>query len=443
TQFNQLWEIDASPSDVLCTDGRYSIYVLVDIYSRWPKIRVTKTPRMAAALLLVRDCILDFGMPRELSTDNGSDFIGDQFRTTIRHLGIHQHVCDPFSPEQKACVERTIGTIQHSFMELQPGYIGHSVAERKRIEERKAFANRLGAEDDKVFQVELTGEDLQQRLNNWVDNVYVHRPHDGLDGRTPFEMRSGYRGTISRLPEDAEGLLEHMLMAPADGKTRIVSKKGVRVDTIEYLFTDAVLMPGEEVHVRLDPDDLGRVYLYQDDPWRFVSVAINPERTGVSRAEAAVKLKRSQAEVIAEGKKKIRADMRGINLATVTERMAQRGQEETASLLAFPTKSETHVTPEIEAAAKAKRAGKAPVTPIRTEADKKAAEALVAELKAKPVDERAVKRARVERALAIEATLAAGEPAHEEDIRWFETYRTLPEFKTAKVMLEDFGRLVV
>ncbi|MDX9862592.1 MAG: DNA-binding protein, partial [Rhodospirillales bacterium] len=50
TSPNMLWEIDASPADALLTDGRHSVYVVVDIYTRRMIVLVTRTPRTEAVL---------------------------------------------------------------------------------------------------------------------------------------------------------------------------------------------------------------------------------------------------------------------------------------------------------------------------------------------------------------------------------------------------------
>ena len=42
---NDLWEIDATPADVMTTDGRVSVYVCVDAFSRRMMAHVSRTPR--------------------------------------------------------------------------------------------------------------------------------------------------------------------------------------------------------------------------------------------------------------------------------------------------------------------------------------------------------------------------------------------------------------
>lgn len=433
---NQLWEADASPCDVLCVDGRYSIYVVIDVHSRWPRVRVTRTPRSSAILLLIRDCILGWpgrpetawGVPEVLKTDNGSDFTSVHFKDVIRRIGIDQRLCAPYSPKQKACVERMIGTIQHVFMPLQPGYVGASVADRKTIEARKAFAQRLGQDDRDAFRVELTAAELQSRLNDWVEHVYVNEPHDGLGGKTPFMTRASYRGRLSQI--QGEGALETLLAAPPKGDgTRVVTSKGVSVDNIDYYNGNP--MPGEMVHVRLDPDDLGRIYVYRGDPWEFAGVAINPERAGVSRAEVAAKVKAEQKAVLDEGMKGIRAAQRSINSASVGLSVIDAAKRRNGSVTPFPSRFEPHVTPDLEATENAASVGKRLPKQKLTKAQEARREAMVAEFvrppDPPPPDPRT---SRLERA----GRIAAGEVVDADEAAWLNRYRSTPEYRAAAML---------
>jgi putative transposase len=72
-RLNSLWQIDASPADVLTTEGRFSLYVCEDIFSRRLVGLVTKTARSAAVGLTLRKAIIAWGVPESVKTDNGSD----------------------------------------------------------------------------------------------------------------------------------------------------------------------------------------------------------------------------------------------------------------------------------------------------------------------------------------------------------------------------------
>ena len=79
TSLNQLWEIDASPVDALLNDGRYTLYSVVDIWSRRMLVHISKTPKTEAVLEMVGKAIGAWGIPQILRTDNGSDFTSPSF----------------------------------------------------------------------------------------------------------------------------------------------------------------------------------------------------------------------------------------------------------------------------------------------------------------------------------------------------------------------------
>ncbi|MDT9701938.1 DDE-type integrase/transposase/recombinase, partial [Streptomyces sp. P17] len=124
---NELWQIDASPADVMLKGKkRHSIYMVVDIFSRRTKIWVTQTPRASAVGALIRACILDWGVPDTIKTDNGSDFKARATERLFSALGVNVEVSPPYDPKTKGNVERVIGTCQRDLATC-PGFIGHSV----------------------------------------------------------------------------------------------------------------------------------------------------------------------------------------------------------------------------------------------------------------------------------------------------------------------------
>lgn len=55
TRLNEVWQIDASPMDALCVDGRYAVYAAVDVYSRRLVLNVAGGYRPAPAAADGRD----------------------------------------------------------------------------------------------------------------------------------------------------------------------------------------------------------------------------------------------------------------------------------------------------------------------------------------------------------------------------------------------------
>ncbi len=432
---NQLWEADASPADALLVDGRYAIYAVVDIYTRRMKVLVTKTPRTEAMLMLLRRCILEWGVPEILRTDNGSDFTSHEFKRSVTALGIHHDISDPFSPEQKGTVERHIGTIQRGLMPLLPGYIGHSVADRKQIEARKSFAQRLGESDKKAFCVELTHEAMQAAVDKWVDDKYSHAPHAGLGGKTPFQVMAEWNGPIRRI--ENERALDLML-APIAGKDglRTVTKFGITVDKARFMHPD--LIPGMTVLCRHDADDMGRLYVYSEDGRTFVCVAECPERLGINPGAAVRAVREAQAERLKTEVEPLQRDIRGMKPRHAIDSVLRVAAASSANVTAFPKPTETYTTPALEAASEALAPPAAPAPMGDVVA--RHHEALVAELASPNVavlpESPKQKFARMWKA---QQRMEGGEALDPDEARELLLYVTTSEYRVHKDMFEDFG----
>ncbi|QRE76137.1 integrase catalytic domain-containing protein [Methylobacterium aquaticum] len=89
---NQLWQIDASPMDALCVDGRHSVYLALDIYTRRIVVYVSRIPQAEAVGLMLRRAILAWGVPERTKTDNASDFTPKSFQRLLAHLAIEREL---------------------------------------------------------------------------------------------------------------------------------------------------------------------------------------------------------------------------------------------------------------------------------------------------------------------------------------------------------------
>jgi transposase InsO family protein len=443
TRLNELWLIDASPADVLLTTGRHSIYACIDRYSRRTLIYVTKTPRAEAVCLLLRRALLAWGVPERIKTDNGSDFKARRTVGLMDALDIEVNVARAYDPKAKAHVERVIKTFQHDCASDLPGFIGHNVADRKVIEERKSFAQRLGETDDNIFCVELDAPGLQAKCDHWAGVRYEHREHGGKDmnRQSPFQKAQEYRGKISRIG-DIHAL--DMLLAPIAGNDgiRTTSKKGVRTDNANY-YTN--VLPGERVFVRMDPADLGHIYLFTPDGLNFLGEGVCPELAGVDPIKALAEVKRQQAELLAERTAPIRRELRQIkkDKPALADAIARREAEAAGKLISFPQPSETYSTPALAAAADALAAPKAPAPDMEREEMQKQVEADLAGAAPAPVANVTrlpeTPQQRFRRALAFEADIAAGVKVSTEDMLWLGGYQTTAEYQGFRIVYDDLG----
>ena len=426
-RLNEQWQIDASPADVLLTTGRHSIYACIDRFSRRTIILVTKTPRADAVALLIRKALIAWGVPERIKTDNGSDFRAKRTVGLFAALGVEIEVSPPFTPKAKAHVERVIGTFQRDCAADLPGFIGHSVADRKVIEERKALASRLGESADHVFCVEMDAQAFQARCDHWAQNRYEHRAHSGLGGRTPAQIAASFPGRIRRI-EDLRAL--DILLAPIAGGDgiRTVTKRGVRVDNAHYLTPN--VLPETRCLVRMDPQDLGRIWLFSADGAEFLGEGICPELAGVDPAAALAEAKAQHRALVAETTADIKAAMREIkrDKPALAEAIARKEAEAAGKLLTFPKPIETYSTPALQAASEA-GADHVPAPTKKIGA--------VAPPKIHRLAE--TKQQRFRRAMALERDLTNGLTLGDDDALWLGGYRNSAEYAAMKHMVEEFG----
>ncbi|MBN4045991.1 transposase, partial [bacterium AH-315-P11] len=305
-RLNQMWEADSTPADLMLTDGRYNLINTIDIFSRRVKFHVCKTSKASAIAALTRRCIIDWGVPEIIKTDNGQDYKSKYLRQVIKGLGVEQIFCKPFSGEEKPHSERVFKTFLHSIVEMMPEYIGHNVSERQAIEARRSFADRIMKKGGDPVEANISSEELQRICDEWTEYIYHHDKHGGLNGKKPIEMVRAWNKPIRHI-SNMRALDMLLMQAPTDGGKRKIGKKGVKVDGKYYHSVEMTEHKGQ-VKVLLDPTDMGTIYLYQKDTlgeMRFLCIGINPDWYGIDKAEFASMSKRHQMKFIKASKREL------------------------------------------------------------------------------------------------------------------------------------------
>lgn len=342
---NQLWEMDSTPADWMLQDGRHSVVGVIDLYSRRLKFYVAKTSSGYAVCQAFRAAVLAWGLPDGVRTDNGQDYVSNHFNTVLSDLNINHILCLPFASEEKGTVERAMRTMSHGILDLLPGFIGHSVAERKLIEARKSFADRIMKNGD-VVEVAMSAKELQEKLDQWTEHLYGKNSHSGLGGKSPWEVANAWRHPIKKISD--ERALDALLVPVA--KERTITKGAIRHDDYKYTAPELTEHSREKVQIKVDEHDIGRVYVYLHD--KFLCVAECPELLGISRAEKAAAIKHHQKKFLREKAAELKALEK--NLAqSVPETILQYRIEQSENVTELPKRAEVFTTPALEEAARA------------------------------------------------------------------------------------------
>jgi putative transposase len=344
TELNQVWEIDSTPSDVTCDDGRHTLICVIDVATRRAAIHVSRSEKSTAVAALYRRVLMAWGVPQRVRMDNGAAFRSKHMDLINRGLEIEADFCQPFQPQQKPHIERFQQTFSHGLAELLPGHIGHSVAERKDIEARKSFAERLTKAGGEVT-VHLTGAQLQEFCDRWLNSVYMHSAHSGLKGATPWEAVQAAR-TPARVIQD-ERLLDLLLATVPDGDgIKTVSKKGVKHMGTWFQAIELSAWVGKRVLCRFDDlqNDMGQLFVFdpEDRGAGFICVAVAHELLGADRTEVANVARAQQRERVAEMRRQLKAEARNLNLKDVAHEVLLDKERKARSLTALPKPTLVH-----------------------------------------------------------------------------------------------------
>ncbi len=344
---NQLWMADSTPADVMLKDGRHSLIGVIDVATRRFKLHVSKTSSADAVCQLTRRTIIAWGVAEAIKMDNGRDYASERVGALLTGLGIEARFSTPFSPWEKPHSERAFRTFSHGLLTLLPGYIGHDVAEAQAIRAREAFSHRLFKKNE-VVDMNLTAAELQAFADRWCEQVYMHEPHsgEGMDGLTPA-LKLAQQRDVVRMVQDVRAL--DVLMGA--GQVVKVQKKGVRLDKLTYIAEDLGALVGEQVLVRRDEGDIGRIVVYHRDA--FLCIAECPEVTGVSMKEIAIEGRRQATAEMQRLKREMKALGKKAKTAELAEDILRRKAEQNASLTPFPAPNVAYMTPAIEAASEA------------------------------------------------------------------------------------------
>ena len=296
---NYIWELDSTPSDVMLKDGRVMILGCIDVHSRRVKYLVSKTSNSLGVTALLRACILEWGVPKIVKTDNGKEYISQQIGIVLGKLGIEHRRARAFQGQEKPHIERLFGRFQHGLLTMLPNYIGSNVAERKALQSIKTFAERLFGKNEVEVEPFLTANMFQNFCNWWIAEKYMHVQHHGLNMETPASIIEGFTPKLAT-PEQVHELT--LSLEPLAGLRTIV-KKGVRVENTFFFNPNLAMYVGEQVMVRVDRFDMGKIYVF-DRQHNFICEAVNYSLLGADKQAFIQAGKEIQNKFVKEVKQK-------------------------------------------------------------------------------------------------------------------------------------------
>jgi putative transposase len=263
-------EIDHTQIDLEMVDsetsknlGRPWISVMLDTSAELPLAFVLSyaAPSERTLMALLRDCVRRWGrLPETISSDNGSEFGGENYETRLALLNVKYERRPPSHPRGSSSIERFNLT-------LTTQAIHPMLGNTKLMKNPRAVSDEVNPKNLAVW----TLPSYYKHAQEYFFDVYPNMEHAGLR-TTPaiaFNRTRGLFGerTVCTIPYDREFMVATMVSRKRTGTAKVTAT-GMRVENMRY--DSAYLRPhvGKRVRVRIDSDDVSKIVAFIDGQWR-------------------------------------------------------------------------------------------------------------------------------------------------------------------------------
>ena len=119
------WEFPDNPwervhLDYASVEGK-DVLIVVDAYSKWIDAKVVESASAAATIRVVRQMFACFGLPETIVTDNGSQFVSEEFFDFLSQNGVRLVQTAPKHPSSNGLAERAVQTVKSGVKKVSGG----------------------------------------------------------------------------------------------------------------------------------------------------------------------------------------------------------------------------------------------------------------------------------------------------------------------------------
>ena len=295
------WEIDHTKIDLDILDdegcvtvGRVWLTVIIDHKTRMIPgyLLDVAAPDASAVLATLRFAMLPktraflnslgvksdwpiFGVPIELVTDRGKDFLSHAVQEALRNLDIDFVILPPRAPNMKSRVERIFGSFCSFLFHRIAGTTKSNVA---------AKADRKPEENAR-----MTFAELDSLIARTICDLYHKKPHSTLRC-SPLQA---WDDLGVKFPPPVKLSAREIREATMLSQKSVATRSGIRVEGILYgsVAVERIRSHAHAYHRRnpvvealLDPNDIGKIFVLDSASGQLVEIpAVDPsKREGVS-----------------------------------------------------------------------------------------------------------------------------------------------------------------
>ena len=89
-------------------------FIVMDAHSKWPEVHIMSSTTAAKTITVLQELFTRYGLPQQLVSDNGPQFVAEEFSTFLRLNGVKHIKCAPYHPASKGAAERMVQTMKQS-----------------------------------------------------------------------------------------------------------------------------------------------------------------------------------------------------------------------------------------------------------------------------------------------------------------------------------------
>ena len=245
---------------------RMTMIMVMDWASRYPVgASLAYTEDSQHIQLAFRNAFLNYkGVPEAVYLDNGKAFrsklfnekweghdLSSELSGIFPRLGINVVFAESYNAKAKI-IERFFRTFQERFERFISSFRGASVADKpSTLMRNETWARKMYESKPPTL------EEAMRMIGFYVRYMYGEEPHNGLGGKTPWQV-------FSSSPVPAERKIKpdrlNFLMLTAVRKT--LRNNGIVLNKMQYWSMELIQHMGKEILIRYDPSDARWVLVY-------------------------------------------------------------------------------------------------------------------------------------------------------------------------------------
>lgn len=93
--------------------------VIVDAFSKWPEMVEMRNISAIETVKVLKSLFARYGLPQTIVSDNGTQFVSDQFKSMCEEGGIAHIRTPPYHPQSNGQAERFVDTLKRDIKSLE------------------------------------------------------------------------------------------------------------------------------------------------------------------------------------------------------------------------------------------------------------------------------------------------------------------------------------